>query len=91
MTEISSGGSDTSPWKNSPISVLVLGMAGSGKTSLVQRFSNYLYSKKEPPYLINLDPAVKEVPYPANIGKVCNLIKKFYGFQILFIVLLISS
>jgi len=26
-----------------------------------------LYARKETPYVVNLDPAVKEVPYPANI------------------------
>lgn len=47
--------------------ILVLGMAGSGKTTFVQRLTSYLHSKKQPPYVINLDPAVHEVPYPANI------------------------
>lgn len=56
-------------WQRKPVCLLVLGMAGSGKTTLVQRFASYLHTKKQPPYLINLDPAVKEVPYPANIGK----------------------
>lgn len=57
-----------STWQNKPICLIVLGMAGSGKTTLVQRFASYLFAKKEPPYLVNLDPAVREVPYPANIG-----------------------
>ena len=26
-----------------------------------------MYARKETPYVVNLDPAVKEVPYPANI------------------------
>ncbi|KAK6624251.1 GPN-loop GTPase 1 [Polyplax serrata] len=56
-----------STWQNKPICLIVLGMAGSGKTTLVQRFASYLFAKKEPPYLVNLDPAVREVPYPANI------------------------
>uniref|UniRef100_A0A673MFB3 GPN-loop GTPase n=1 Tax=Sinocyclocheilus rhinocerous TaxID=307959 RepID=A0A673MFB3_9TELE len=43
-------------------------MAGSGKTTFVQRLTVYLHSKKTPPYVINLDPAVHEVPFPANIG-----------------------
>ncbi len=33
-----------------------------------QRLTAYLHSKKSPPYVINLDPAVHEVPFPANIG-----------------------
>ncbi|RWS08518.1 GPN-loop GTPase 1-like isoform X2 [Dinothrombium tinctorium] len=58
----SSEGSD-----RKPICVIVLGMAGSGKTSLVQRVTNHLYAEKCNPYVINLDPACIEVPYPANI------------------------
>ena len=47
--------------------ILVLGMAGSGKTTFVQRFTAHLHAKKTPPYVINLDPAVYEVNYPVNI------------------------
>ncbi|XP_063155546.1 GPN-loop GTPase 1 isoform X1 [Candoia aspera] len=50
-----------------PVCVLVLGMAGSGKTALVQRLVAYLHSKNSPPYVINLDPAVYELPFQANI------------------------
>lgn len=50
-----------------PVCLLVLGMAGSGKTALVQRLTSYLHSKRTPPYLINLDPAVHNLPFPANI------------------------
>lgn len=49
-----------------PTCVIVLGMAGSGKTTFVQRLVSVLYSVGKP-YVINLDPACKEVPYPANI------------------------
>lgn len=42
-------------------------MAGSGKTTFVQRLATYLYNEKNAPYVINLDPACREVPYPANI------------------------
>ncbi|CAO4371668.1 unnamed protein product [Caenorhabditis nigoni] len=48
-------------------SVLVLGMAGSGKTTFVQRLTAYLHARKTPPYVINLDPAVTKVPYPVNV------------------------
>jgi len=44
-----------------------LGMAGSGKTSFVQRLTSHLHMQKKFPYIINLDPAVSEVPYPANV------------------------
>uniref|UniRef100_A0A8C0H960 GPN-loop GTPase n=1 Tax=Chelonoidis abingdonii TaxID=106734 RepID=A0A8C0H960_CHEAB len=52
-----------------PVCVLVLGMAGSGKTTLVQRLTAHLHSQNSPPYVINLDPAVRELPFPANIGE----------------------
>ncbi|EFB20523.1 hypothetical protein PANDA_001638, partial [Ailuropoda melanoleuca] len=50
-----------------PVCLLVLGMAGSGKTTFVQRLTGHLHSQGSPPYVINLDPAVHEVPFPANI------------------------
>ncbi|XP_028653054.1 GPN-loop GTPase 1 [Erpetoichthys calabaricus] len=53
--------------KRKPVCLIVLGMAGSGKTTFVQRLTAYLHSRKSPPYVINLDPAVHEVPFPANI------------------------
>jgi GPN-loop GTPase len=42
-------------------------MAGTGKTRLVQRLNSHLLSKEKNPYIVNLDPAVLEVPYQANI------------------------
>lgn len=33
----------------------------------MQRLNSHLYSKKTPPYVINLDPAVLKVPFGANI------------------------
>ena len=57
-----------------PTCIVVLGMAGSGKTTFVQRLVSYLHSKhsRDPskhkaPYVVNLDPACHEVPYPANV------------------------
>ncbi|XP_053174466.1 GPN-loop GTPase 1 [Scomber japonicus] len=50
-----------------PVCLIVLGMAGSGKTTFVQRLTAHLHSHNSPPYVINLDPAVHEVPFPANI------------------------
>nr|XP_057944391.1 GPN-loop GTPase 1 [Doryrhamphus excisus] len=49
------------------VCLIVLGMAGSGKTTFVQRLTAHLYAVKSPPYLINLDPAVHEIPFPPNI------------------------
>ncbi|XP_044277009.1 GPN-loop GTPase 1 isoform X1 [Varanus komodoensis] len=51
----------------STVCVLVLGMAGSGKTALVQRLAAHLHGRHAAPYIINLDPAVHELPFPANI------------------------
>ena len=42
-------------------------MAGAGKTSFVQRLNSYLHTQKKNPYVINLDPACHELPYPCNI------------------------
>eukprot|EP01112_Ceratiomyxa_fruticulosa_P023761 TRINITY_DN924_c0_g1_i1.p1 TRINITY_DN924_c0_g1~~TRINITY_DN924_c0_g1_i1.p1 ORF type:complete len:385 (+),score=88.38 TRINITY_DN924_c0_g1_i1:127-1281(+) len=50
-----------------PTTMIVIGMAGSGKTSLIQRINAYLHEKKVPGYIINLDPAVSKVPYGVNI------------------------
>ena len=50
-----------------PCCVIILGMAGSGKTTFVQRLTSHLHSRGSPPYVVNLDPACREAPYPANI------------------------
>ena len=42
-------------------------MAGSGKTTLMQRLNAHLHSEKQPYYMVNLDPAVLETPFGANI------------------------
>jgi GPN-loop GTPase len=46
---------------------IVLGMAGSGKTTLLQRLNSYSHSQGLPPYLLNLDPAVRYLPFTPNI------------------------
>jgi GTPase SAR1 family protein len=50
-----------------PVCILVLGMAGSGKTTFIQRINAHLHSEQTPPYVVNLDPAVHELPYPCNV------------------------
>ncbi|KAI8428692.1 hypothetical protein MSG28_007403 [Choristoneura fumiferana] len=42
------------------------GMAGAGKTSFTRQLSRKVVEGSRP-YIINLDPACREVPYPANI------------------------
>jgi len=59
---------DDNSHENMPTALIVLGMAGSGKTTFVQRLTADIAMRiQSPPYVINLDPAVAEVPYPCNI------------------------
>ncbi|EEQ85621.1 gro-1 operon protein 2 [Blastomyces dermatitidis ER-3] len=50
-----------------PVAVVCVGMAGSGKTTFMQRINAHLHSKHKPPYVLNLDPAVHAVPFESNI------------------------
>lgn len=59
---------------NSPVCLIVLGMAGSGKTTFVTKLDSYLRQHKRPPYLVNLDPACKNMPYKPNIGTTMNIL-----------------
>ncbi|XP_037811646.1 GPN-loop GTPase 1 [Lucilia sericata] len=52
--------------QSSPICMIVLGMAGSGKTTFVQKLTQTSFDKYKP-YVINLDPACRETPYHCNI------------------------
>ncbi|KAI4835549.1 GPN-loop GTPase [Plasmodium brasilianum] len=55
-------------YKNMPTVIIVIGMAGSGKTTYVGSLYNYLkVERKKKVYTMNLDPAVKYVQYPINI------------------------
>jgi GTPase SAR1 family protein len=72
------GASTTS---NSPVAIVCIGMAGSGKTTFMQRLVSHLYTHSDPtspepsvskpapppPYILNLDPAVHHVPFTPNI------------------------
>lgn len=55
--------------KKKPVVIITIGMAGAGKSTFVQRINSYLHSKEppSPPYILNLDPAVTNVPFEANI------------------------
>lgn len=68
---IASTSSATTPKPDSDeklgVSIIVIGMAGSGKTTFMQRLNSYLHSKSTPPYILNLDPAVTHLPFTANI------------------------
>ncbi|KPA76397.1 putative XPA-interacting protein [Leptomonas pyrrhocoris] len=50
-----------------PVVILVVGMAGTGKTTLVHRMQHYAHSRNIRSYFINLDPAVTQTPYNVNI------------------------
>jgi len=50
-----------------PPAIVCIGMAGSGKTTFMQRLNAHLHAQKEPPYILNLDPAVKNVAFDVNI------------------------
>jgi hypothetical protein len=50
-----------------PIVIITIGMAGSGKTTFVQRINSHLHAQQTPPYILNLDPAVTHLPFDANI------------------------
>ena len=50
-----------------PTSVIIIGMAGSGKTTLMQRLNAHLHQSKKPYYMVNLDPAVLETPFGAHV------------------------
>ncbi|KAL2756505.1 hypothetical protein ACRALDRAFT_2087883, partial [Sodiomyces alcalophilus JCM 7366] len=51
----------------SPVAIVCVGMAGSGKTTFMRRINSYLHGQNDPPYIINLDPAVLNVPFESNI------------------------
>ncbi|KAH8988292.1 XPA-binding protein 1 [Lactarius hatsudake] len=52
-----------------PVCIIAIGMAGSGKSTFVQRINAHLHARTPPapPYVLNLDPAVTNVPFEANI------------------------
>ncbi|KAI0294113.1 XPA-binding protein 1 [Multifurca ochricompacta] len=65
----STGSSSSSRIRKKPVCIITIGMAGSGKSTFVQRINAHLHSltPPKPPYILNLDPAVANVPFEANI------------------------
>ncbi|KAJ1982264.1 GPN-loop GTPase 1 [Dimargaris xerosporica] len=55
------------PPDKKPVVILCIGMAGSGKTTFLQRLNAHLHTERQVPYILNLDPAVTRVPFTANI------------------------
>jgi len=66
-SKIAAGAEEGAQTSSSPTVVLVIGMAGSGKTTLMQRLNAHLHQHEIPGYILNLDPAVTHVPYAPNI------------------------
>merc|ERR1719174_1463046 len=50
-----------------PTVLLMIGMAGSGKTTLMSRVVTHLTAQKKRLYTMNLDPAVRTIPYAVNV------------------------
>lgn len=50
-----------------PTAIVCIGMAGSGKTTFMQRINAHLHQHQDAPYVVNLDPAVRNVPFESNI------------------------
>ena len=63
----SSNDDDGTNKREPPTCVIVLGMAGSGKTTLMKRLNAHARQHHLQPYVINMDPAVREIPYEPNI------------------------
>ncbi|XP_072984270.1 GPN-loop GTPase QQT2 [Typha latifolia] len=61
------GESSNSHFKKKPVIIIVVGMAGTGKTTLLHRLVNYTHASNIRGYVLNLDPAVMTLPFGANI------------------------
>ena len=55
------------PKNMSTINLIVLGMAGSGKTTFVEKLEEAIANKDKESYIINLDPAVMDTLYEPNL------------------------
>lgn len=53
--------------KMTSLCLIVLGMAGSGKTTFVRKLEEHLTSLNKESYIINMDPAVINTVYEANM------------------------
>ena len=64
-----------------PTTLIVMGMAGSGKTTFVQRLTASLNmaNQERPPYVINLDPAVADLQFPVSVFTL-QIVHKFLIF-----------
>ncbi|KAG5237129.1 ATP-binding family protein [Salix suchowensis] len=65
--EASSSGHMGQSFRRKPVIIIVVGMAGSGKTTFLHRLVCHTQASRIRGYVINLDPAVMSLPYGANI------------------------
>ncbi|CAL4939097.1 unnamed protein product [Urochloa decumbens] len=54
-------------FKKKPVIIIVIGMAGTGKTTLMHRLVCDMQATNKRGYVVNLDPAVMTLPFGANI------------------------
>jgi len=54
-------------FKKKPVIIIVIGMAGTGKTTLMHRLVCDMQASNKRGYVVNLDPAVMTLPFGANI------------------------
>ncbi|KAL6541266.1 GPN-loop GTPase qqt2 [Orobanche hederae] len=60
-------GEPSSSFKRKPVIIIVVGMAGSGKTTFLHRLVCHTMASNIRGYVVNLDPAVMTLPFGANI------------------------
>ncbi|KAM4116609.1 hypothetical protein ACB094_02G063500 [Castanea mollissima] len=60
-------GTSSTNFKRKPVIIIVVGMAGSGKTTFLHRLVCHTQASNIRGYVMNLDPAVMTLPYGANI------------------------
>ncbi|KAG8647546.1 GPN-loop GTPase QQT2 isoform X2 [Manihot esculenta] len=60
-------GSSSLNFKRKPVVIIVVGMAGSGKTTFLHRLVCHTQAANIRGYVLNLDPAVMTLPFGANI------------------------
>lgn len=60
-------GEPSTNFKKKPVIIIVVGMAGSGKTTFLHRLVSHTQASNIRGYVINLDPAVMTLPFGANI------------------------
>ncbi|XP_068634360.1 GPN-loop GTPase QQT2-like [Aristolochia californica] len=66
-SESSAQATSSFSFRRKPVIILVVGMAGSGKTTFLQRLVYHTQAANIRGYVLNLDPAVMTLPFGANI------------------------